>query len=318
MKPLNILVTAVGGDLAQSVIKCLKDSPYETVIIGCDMNPYAGGRALCDRFLTAPPVKDTEAYRTFLTDTVKNHGIDYVFPLSDVEITFLNDHREWLEGSTAAWVMNEQTIIDRFMDKYETVEFFKAHGLPYPVTYLPENYNGQLGFPVILKRRSGSGGRDLFKVYDAEALDFYLGRHEGMIIQEYLPGDDNEYTAGMFSDGTAVHTITFKRTLAPGGFSQQAELVTDGAAAEFPRLLARVLPFKGSINVQFRETAKGCVAFEINPRFSSTVYLRHVFGFRDVAWALDAAMGKAVNYTPVYKRGVAVRRFSEAFFELEK
>ncbi len=180
MRNLKILVTAVGGDLSQSVVKCLKDSGYNPHIVGCDMNPYASGRAVAHEFLLAPPVRDTQAYIDFLLDTIKRKKINYVFPLSDVEILFLNSRRELFDRCPAALIMNEPHIIDTFMDKYRTVEFFKANGIAFPETYLPEEYEGQLGFPLILKRKQGSGSQKLFKVTDAEELEFYLKRNKGI------------------------------------------------------------------------------------------------------------------------------------------
>ena len=138
-----------------------------------------------------------------------------------------------------------------------------------------------------------------------------------MIVQEYLPGEDNEYTAGLFKHGETIHTITFKRILAPGGFSQQVELVTEESINEFPKELAGQLDFQGSINVQFRLTHRGCIPFEINPRFSSTVYFRHRFGFKDVKWWLDLYEGRPVSYTPVFTAGIGVKKFSEAFFDMQ-
>jgi carbamoyl-phosphate synthase large subunit len=323
-KNKRILVSAVGGDLAQSVIKCLQDSHPAPYIVGCDMNPYAAGRADVDLFLQAPPVTETENYRDFLGETVLQYDLDYVFPLSDVEILFYNEYRQWLDGCPAVFAVNEPHIINTFMDKYKTAAFFKDNGFLYPETYLPEEYNGQLGFPLILKRKQGSGSQKLFKVTDGEELAFYLKRNSGMIVQEYLhqkDGKDNEYTSGIFSDGQNIYTITFRRLLAPGGFSQQVELIPDGPAVEFAQSLARVLRFvlhfKGSLNVQFRLTDRGCVAFEINPRFSSTVYFRHCFGFKDVLWTMDLFAGKPVTYTPVFKKAVGVRKFSEVIFQEE-
>jgi carbamoyl-phosphate synthase large subunit len=286
------------------------------------MNPYAAGRADVDRFLQAPPVNQTENYRDFLISTIQQYEIDYVFPMSDVEILFYNTYREWFKESPAAFAVNEPHIIDTFMDKYKTALFFKDHGFLYPATYLQEDYNGQLEFPLILKRKQGSGSQKLFKVLDADELAFYLKRNSGMIIQEYLKqrdGQGNEYTTGIFNDGQMpeAYTITFRRILAPGGFSQQVELITGGPAVEFAQSLARVLHFKGSLNVQFRLTDRGCVAFEINPRFSSTVYFRHYFGFQDVLWTLDLFAGKPVTYTPLFKKGIGVRKFSEVIFEEE-
>lgn len=318
MAKLNILVSAVGGDLGHSVIKCLRDSRYHPYILGCDMNPYAGGRADVDEFYPAPPVKDKKQYTDFLLRIIIEKKINYVFLLADVEIIFFNENRESFRETNATFVISEKHIIDTFMDKYKTVEFFKEKGISYPRTWMPSQYNNQLGFPLILKKRRGSGSQRLFKVNDKEELQFYLKRHNDMIIQEYLPGENNEYTAGIFRHGETIHTITFKRTLAPGGFSQQVELVTDDSINEFPKKLAGQMDFTGSLNVQFRHTERGCIPFEINPRFSSTVYFRHRFGFKDVLWCLDLYEGKAVSYTPLFTGGIGVKKFSEVFFDMKK
>ena len=51
--------------------------------------------------------------------------------------------------------------------------------------------------------------------------------------------------------------------------------------------LAVKINLEGSINVQLRLTEKGPVVFEINPRFSSTVLFRHMFGFKDLEWSIQ-------------------------------
>lgn len=319
MNPLQILVTAVGGDLGQSMIKCLRDSGYPVRITGCDMNPYAGGRADTDVFYQAPPVRDTDAYTEFLRETVTTEGIGYIFPVSDVEILFYNTNRERFSDLPARFVVNEPAIIDTFSDKYKTVEFFKTYGLPFPRTWLQESFTGPAEFPLIVKKRRGSGSQNLLKVTDTEELQFYLKRNNDMVIQELIPGDDSEYTAAIFSGGGQVHTVTFRRTLAPGGFSQQVEPVTDEAIAGFPRQVAKALGADGNrfmdVNVQFRCTEQDPVPFEINPRFSSTVYLRHLLGFKDVQWTLDMLHGKPVPQSPAIKKGVGVRKFGEVIFE---
>lgn len=318
MAESRILVTAVGGDLGQSIIKCLRDSNDRPYIVGCDMNPYAGGRSEVDEFFPAPPVKLEQQYKDFLLECINKNNINYVFPCADVEIIFINNHRTFFSQCGAEFVMNEQWIIDTFMDKYRTVEFFREKGIDYPQTWLPSEYDNQLKFPVILKKRRGSGSQSLVKVIDGEEMQFYLKRHSDMIIQEYLPGEDNEYTAGIFNDGEKIRTITFKRTLAPGGFSQHVELVRDESINEFPVRLANHLDFKGSLNVQFRCTDRGCIPFEINPRFSSTVYFRHRFGFQDLWWSLDLCEGRKISYHPLYKYGIGVKKFDETFFDMEK
>jgi carbamoyl-phosphate synthase large subunit len=315
MRELRILVSAVGGDLAQSVIKCLRDSGYNIRIIGCDADPLAAGRPDVEDFIQAPPVLQTAKYKDFLLALTVRENLDYVFLLSDLEIIFYNEHRKFYEKSPAHFIVNDSFLIDTFTDKYRTIQFFQANDIPFPRTWLPSDDQGQLDFPVVLKKRRGSGGKGFRRIQDREELEFFLKRHPDSIIQEYLPGEENEYTSGLFSDGREKHTITFKRTLAPGGFSRTVQLTEEENITALPKKIADVLEFKGSLNVQFKLTGGGCVPFEINPRFSSTVYFRHLFGFQDVKWILDTMEGKQVTYTSPKRRGVGVRRSEEIIFE---
>jgi carbamoyl-phosphate synthase large subunit len=47
--------------------------------------------------------------------------------------------------------------------------------------------------------------------------------------------------------------------------------------------------------------------FEINPRFSSTVLMRHRLGFSDVLWAIDEAEGKLINFPEIPEDQMMVR-----------
>ena len=55
--------------------------------------------------------------------------------------------------------------------------------------------------------------------------------------------------------------------------------------------LAVKLNLVGSINVQLRITDNSPKVFEINPRFSSTVLYRHLFGFEDLIWSIEDRLG---------------------------
>jgi carbamoylphosphate synthase large subunit len=56
--------------------------------------------------------------------------------------------------------------------------------------------------------------------------------------------------------------------------------------------IAEALDVHGSINVQSKLSAHGPMIFDINPRFSSTVLLRHQIGFHDVVWSIEEEMNQ--------------------------
>jgi carbamoyl-phosphate synthase large subunit len=195
------------------------------------------------------------------------------------------------------------------------VNFLKENGLPYPATFLLEDYDKQLDFPLIVKARKGWGGKSLIKIWDMEELDFYKKRIANAIVQEYVGTEDEEYTVGVFSNGTDVYSICFRRYLGYGSLSKFVQLVHSDEMRCIVEKIARATRLQGSMNVQFRKTEHGYVPFEINPRISSTAYFRHYFGFQDVKWWLDIKLNKPIDYKLKYQKGIGVRAIGEVFFE---
>ncbi len=313
-KQKNILVTGAGGDIGQSVIKCLKESGYELNLTGCDIDAYAASKGEVDTLLTAPRAALADKYLGFIDSVIKKNHPDYIIPTTEPEIAFFSSRRDYFCGKTLI-IINSPFIVDTYLDKYETIRFFEDNGVPHPRTYPAERYNGELSFPVLLKRRRSYGRKGLILAQDAEELDFFKKRETDMIVQELVGDDGDEYTAGVFSTGEEIYSITFRRRLGYGSLSKVACLVHDKELTRLVEKIARVSGLKGSFNVQLRKTADGYIPFEVNPRFSSTVYIRHHFGFKDVKWWLDLYEGRKIEYTPEYSAGIGVRKLSEIFFD---
>jgi carbamoyl-phosphate synthase large subunit len=84
-------------------------------------------------------------------------------------------------------------------------------------------------------------------------------------------------------------------------------VIEDKATSLMCQLIAQGLDLRGSMNIQLRLTDMGPRVFEINPRFSSTVLMRHRIGFSDVLWALDEAEGASVIFPEISRDKVIVR-----------
>lgn len=320
MKKLIILVTGVGGDIAQGIIKCLEDirNDYDISLIGCDMDEYAAGRVKCRAFHKAPSALDGDAYLDFILTLIDKEKPDYILPTTETEIEFYNEHREFFRDKGTRILINKPQIIGTFLDKVETVNFLKDRGLPYPETDLMENSRSIRRFPVVLKHRKGHGGKGLVVANTMEELDFFKKREKGLIIQEMVGDATEEYTAGVFRHNGKTHSICFNRILGYGSLTKFAELVHEKELKDIVEKIAEAVDLEGSLNVQLRKGSSGYVPFEINPRFSSTVYIRHHFGFQDVKWWIDLYEGNPIQYEPVYKKGIAVKKIDEIFYDLGK
>jgi carbamoyl-phosphate synthase large subunit len=113
-------------------------------------------------------------------------------------------------------------------------------------------------------------------------------------MQEYLEPDDEEYTCGLFRSRTGqIVTIVFRRKLI-GDSTGYGETINDDLIESLLKTIAEKINLRGSINVQLRNTRRGPVVFEINPRFSSTVLFRHMLGYQDLIWSINDKFGELI------------------------
>lgn len=183
-------------------------------------------------------------------------------------------------------------------DKFKTAEFLKKENLPFPKTFLASDIKTIDSFPVILKSKTGSGSKSIYKINTLDEFLFYTKNNtDDFVVQEFITEENGEYTCGLFrSSQGEIRSLIFKREL-QGGYSGYGEVVENLAISSLLEKLAVKLNLIGSINVQLRITDKTPMIFEINPRFSSTVLYRHLFGFQDLLWSIEDKMGyKLANY----------------------
>lgn len=310
-----VLISAVGGDIGSTCAKSI--SGEEFLIVGCDMNPSPCPNPFLEQFMQVPSATQPQAYLDVMEDIIKKANVDLVVPISEAEIRAFHEHREIWASWRAKVLINNECILNNFLDKYNTVTYLEQIGIKAPKTYLLQNYQGQLDFPMIIKRRIGWGSKNIWKVESDIDLNYFRQKDDGTyLIQEYLGQDDQEYTTGIFSDGKNISSITFKRKLGLGGLSVEVELADSPVMDQMVQKLARQTNLTGSINVQTRLCDGTFIPFEINPRFSSTVGFRKQFGFADCLWWPRVCLGEAHVYKKQYRSGKGTRYLTESYAEM--
>ncbi len=312
----KVLITGVGGDIGQSIIKCLKDIHYNLYLLGCDIDLYAAGKSKLNKFYQVPKASEFDKYFDVIQKLTEEEKINYILPTTEAEIEFYDNHRDYFDKRNIIIFINNSFIIETFFDKYKTINFLKNNNLPHPRTYLLEDYNDRLAFPFLLKPRRGYGCKGLIVIHDSDELNLYRKRTKNYVVQEIIGAENEEYTVTVFSTGKESFSIAFRRYLGYGSLTKVAHVIYDEAIKSLVEKIARFSLLKGSLNIQCRKTDAGYIPFEINSRFSSTVYTRHCFGFQDVKWWIDMVKGRKIEYIPQYKEGTAVRTIGEVFFNL--
>jgi len=312
-KALRVLVTGCGGDIGQSIGKILAISSWVSELHGLDISDQNAAKFIFPNFGLISKVTDP-SYLFKIRTYIEANNIDLVIPISEPELReYSLNNWTAAELGTKVLLANVKAMSIGF-DKLKTAHFLSENGFEFPKTFSLSAYDTSLDLPVILKSRTGSGSKSIMLARSEKELDFYKEVHQDsdFIIQEFIPGEEGEYTCGLFrSRQGEVRSIIFKRQLM-GGFSGFGEVEQSERISELLSGVAESLQLVGSINVQLRLHNGIPYIFEINPRFSSTVYFRFLFGFDDLHWSIADLFGASLSPYSV-KEGYS--RFYKGFNE---
>jgi carbamoyl-phosphate synthase large subunit len=319
-KIMNILVTAVGSELAFAVIKAIKLIKQPHTLHGCDIYKEVAGKYWCDKFYNVPLAKDEDIYIKSLKDIVVKNKIQIIIPTADIEFFILSKYKKQFEKEFNCFILVQDVDeINRFNDKWLAYQWYVEHGLPTPKTYLAEKLDllekelSGSKYPMIIKPRQGGGSRTIFTVKNFTDIKKYHPVVPKPIIQEYLYPDDAEYTAGTYrTNSNEVFVIIMKRTL-KFGMTNTAETVFNKDMETFVKQVISNTNLTGSNNIQFRLTHEGPKILEINSRFSGTVGIRAHFGFNDVEMWVNEVLYNEVPVIPAIKSGFVMRFMEEQY-----
>lgn len=287
---MRILVTGANGDIAEAIGRILKAKFPQAVVDGADCQGTLPARLLFDHVRYLPPAHAPE----FL-DAIHSLAMKYdrVIPVPEPELVALAAQDDgWRFGLPL--VMNVPWVVATFCDKLETARWLEKRGdISARTMRLPDVTSGDL--PIVAKPRVGWGSRGVEVVRTPERLAA-LGAEatDEWIAQEFLDAPSEEYTCAIAKDVSVVNTVTMLRSLR-GGLTKKATIVENAAIEHMLRTIADDLPDHAFINVQLRLFHGQPRVFEINPRFSSTVMMRHLAGFQDVVWILNALDGQPMR-----------------------
>jgi len=308
LKTGPVLVTGCSGDIGHSIGKILKMENCCEMTIGTDIKNEHAAFSLFDKCVVVPKASD-DNYLTEFSKIISKYRPSLIIPTSEQELKFFHKFKLSQIESTPLIMANEHSMQIGF-DKYLTYQFLKENHLPFPWTTLTSNKNPD-SLPCICKGREGAGSKNVAIIYNQQDIDYFSKKGDDLIWQELLLPDDEEYTCGIFrSKHGEIRTIAFKRKL-EGGHTKSGVLRNTPAITDVLTKIATGLELRGCINVQLRNTSKGAVVFEINPRFSSTVLFRHLLNFQDLLWSMADTLNLPIPHYEKRENGIKFYRIND-------
>lgn len=317
---INVLVTGAGGGVGQGIIKSLrmiKDLPIK--IVAADMSEmatglYSGDEACLVEGCSSPSYLDS------LAAVFKKFEIDFYFPGTDVELGFCAKNKAHIKNVYGVeTVISSLETIEIADDKYKTFEFLKKNGFYYPETnYLSEIDSISLEYPLIVKPAVGCRSIGVYKVASYDELEKHLHTPEGIIVQECVGTDDDEYTCTLVKVNDQISPVLALKRVLRSGDTFRAIPVKSEVIESYVQSVSNHLDIEGGCNFQLRLDSRGKPKiFEINSRFSGTTPFCSQLGFNPVEFYLKAKMGHKYNPIVNYD-SVVLRYWSEVVVENEQ
>lgn len=279
----KVLITAIGSFSGKQVIQNLKTGGYK--VIGCDIYPqeWISNALRVDVFYQAPLATDKK-YIEFIYNVCIEQEIQYIVPLTDLEIDVLNKNRDIFRKHNIILCISDKKSIETCRNKYALYQLFKEDEsiLTIPTYLFSEIEYEKLQFPIVVKPYDGRSSQGLSVLQNQEQV-FNFGQYhdtsryivqpkiEGRIITVDVVRDKNNHEV-------AVCRRELLRTLNGAGTSVQ---VFKNEKLERQAIrIAEILNVIGTVNFEFIENKENEYFFlECNPRFSGGVAFSCIAGY---------------------------------------
>ncbi len=291
---INVLVTAVGGDIGRKICFIIKEVYPQFTIIGTDSRVIKDSSNYVDKFIKISNASQ-RGYIAQLNKIIEDNKITFVYPNNEDEIKKIIDKSSKLKSHIFAHTGKK--VFDLSYDKFVTAKKLESINISVPWTM--KSYNSiPNNFPCILKKRVGSGSKDVEIIKNMNDAKKQIGK-KNFIFQELLKPKSKEITCAVYRDkrGRTYSLIMLRRL--KKGYTKYIKIIENKQISDLCRKIAVEFKLTGSMNIQLILTKTGPRIFEINPRYSSTVLMRHMLGFSDLVWSINERLGKKIQYKKI-------------------
>lgn len=314
---MNILILSAGtrNKIVQYLKKTLSGKGR---IIATDMSELAPAIYEADKFYIVPRMNVPE-YLDRILEICKKDEINGVLSLIDPELSLLAANEDKFMAVGTKIIGSPYEACERSLDKYKMFLWLKEHGYKCAKSYINKEKffvdveSGKITYPVFVKPISGSASIAITKVYDKETVELLFSHNEGLMIQEFLDGQ--EIGADVYIDmisGEVVSIFTKTKIKMRAGETDKAESFKDKKLFRLIEKFVIEAGYKGQLDIDIFCINGEYYLSEVNPRFGGGYPHAYECGVNHMKFIENNLAGR-VNEKKVgdYEEGIFMMKYNE-------
>ena len=241
-----------------------------------------------------------EPFIEIILDICKKENINGIFTLIDPELSLLAKNKARFEELGAMIIGSSYELCERALDKMQMFRWLDNNGYKCAKSYTDKEKfykdvdDGIITYPVFVKPVCGSASISIAKVYDKETIETLFAHDDGLMIQEFLDGQ--EIGADVYIDmisGEVVSIFTKKKLLMRAGETDKAVSFKDEKLFSLLEEFAKESGWLGQIDVDIFDVDGEYYISEVNPRFGGGYPHAYECGCDHISLILNNIEGKA-------------------------
>ena len=269
---VNVLILSAGtrNKIVQYFRKTLAG---KGTVIATDMSSLAPAIYEADKYYIVPGMHDV-TYLDVILGICRKESITGVLSLIDPELSLLAEHKAEFEALGTTVIGSSYTLCEMSLDKFEMYNWLVEHGYRCARSYMDKeaffaDVDAELiAYPVFVKPAKGSASISISKVYDRETVELLFAHEDGLMIQEFLDGQ--EIGADVYIDIVShevVSIFTKKKLKMRAGETDKAVSFKDEKLFALIERFVRDAGYNGQIDIDIFDVNGDYYISEVNPRF---------------------------------------------------
>lgn len=269
---MNILILSVGT--RNKIIQYFKKAlAGKGLVIATDCSDLAPAIYEADKYYTVPKMS-APGYLDVILDICRKEKISGVLSLIDPELSLLAEHEDEFKALGTTVIGSSYALCEMSLDKFEMYNWLISHGYRCAKSYMNKDTfyadvdAGLITYPVFVKPARGSASISISKVYDRETVELLFAHEDGLMIQEFLDGQ--EIGADVYIDMVShevVSIFTKKKLKMRAGETDKAVSFKDDKLFDLIVRFVKEAGYHGQIDIDIFDVNGEYYISEVNPRF---------------------------------------------------